>query len=100
MLSTSTHDNETRGDVRSRISALSEMASAWTDAVTRWSAANAHYRTGDMPDRKAEYLLYQTLVGAWPISVERAVEYMRKAAREGKERNLLGRAKRSVRGSS
>jgi (1->4)-alpha-D-glucan 1-alpha-D-glucosylmutase len=86
MLSPSTHDTKRGEDVRSRISALSEMASAWTDAVMRWSAANAHYRTGDMPDRKAEYLLYQTLVGAWPISVERAVEYMRKAAREGKER--------------
>ena len=86
MLSTSTHDTKRGEDVRSRISALSEMAPAWTDAVMRWSAANARYRTGDMPDRKAEYLLYQTLVGAWPISVERIVEYMRKAAREGKER--------------
>jgi len=86
MLSTSTHDTKRGEDVRSRISALSEMAPAWTEAVMRWTAANALYRTGDMPDRKAEYLLYQTLVGVWPISVERAVEYMRKAAREGKER--------------
>jgi (1->4)-alpha-D-glucan 1-alpha-D-glucosylmutase len=86
MLSTSTHDTKRGEDVRLRICSLSEMSSTWAEAVTRWSAANAHYRTGDMPDRKAEYLLYQTLVGAWPISVERVVEYMRKAAREGKER--------------
>jgi (1->4)-alpha-D-glucan 1-alpha-D-glucosylmutase len=86
MLTTSTHDTKRGEDVRSRISALSEMPSEWADAVMRWSAANARYRTGEAPDRKAEYLLYQTLVGAWPISVERAVEYMRKAVREGKER--------------
>ena len=86
MLTTSTHDTKRGEDVRTRISALSEMAPAWAEAVARWSAANARYRTGEMPDRKTEYLLYQTLVGAWPISVERIVAYMRKAAREGKER--------------
>ena len=60
------------------------MAPTWTEAVTRWSAANAQYRTGDAPDRKAEYLLYQTLVGAWPISVERTVE----------DRHAQGRSRR------
>jgi len=86
MLSTSTHDTKRGEDVRSRISAISEIAPTWSEAVMRWSASNAQYRTGDLPDRKTEYLLYQTLVGAWPISIGRAVEYMRKAAREGKER--------------
>jgi (1->4)-alpha-D-glucan 1-alpha-D-glucosylmutase len=86
MLTTSTHDTKRGEDVRTRISVLSEMVPAWADAVARWSAANARYRTGEMPDRKTEYLLYQTLVGAWPISVERIVAYMRKAAREAKER--------------
>ncbi|MBO0703261.1 MAG: hypothetical protein J2P38_10040, partial [Candidatus Dormibacteraeota bacterium] len=42
------------------------------------------YRTGDLPDRATEYLLYQTLVGAWPISADRARDYMLKAAREAK----------------
>jgi (1->4)-alpha-D-glucan 1-alpha-D-glucosylmutase len=37
-----------------------------------------------MPDRNLEYLLYQTLVGAWPISAERLVTYMEKAVREAK----------------
>jgi (1->4)-alpha-D-glucan 1-alpha-D-glucosylmutase len=86
MLCTSTHDTKRGEDVRSRINVLTEMTPTWTDAVKRWSAANAQYRTGDVPDRKTEYLLYQTLVGTWPISVERAVDYMRKATREGKER--------------
>ena len=38
-----------------------------------------------LPDRKTEYLLYQTLVGAWPISQDRLLQYMRKAVREAKE---------------
>jgi (1->4)-alpha-D-glucan 1-alpha-D-glucosylmutase len=37
-----------------------------------------------MPDRNAEYLLDQTLVGTWPIAPERAAAYMEKAAREAK----------------
>src|SRR6185437_12888594 len=38
-----------------------------------------------MPDRNPEYLYYQTLIGAWPISVERAQAYMLKTAREAKQ---------------
>ena len=37
-----------------------------------------------MPDRNAEYLLYQILLGAWPIDAERATAYLLKAAREAK----------------
>jgi (1->4)-alpha-D-glucan 1-alpha-D-glucosylmutase len=86
MLATSTHDTKRSEDVRARISILSEIPSEWAGAVKQWSAANARYRTGDLPDRKTEYLLYQTLVGAWPISKERITTYMIKAAREAKER--------------
>jgi len=85
MLATSTHDTKRSEDVRVRIGLLSEIPGAWGDAVRRWSAANNKYRSGDAPDRKMEYLLYQTLVGAWPISKDRLLEYMRKAAREAKE---------------
>jgi (1->4)-alpha-D-glucan 1-alpha-D-glucosylmutase len=45
---------------------------------------NAPYRTRGLPDADAEYLLYQTLVGAWPIGAERLTAYMRKAAKEAK----------------
>jgi (1->4)-alpha-D-glucan 1-alpha-D-glucosylmutase len=86
MLATSTHDTKRSEDVRSRISLLSEIPQVWGETVRRWSAATERYRTGDLPDRKAEYLLYQTLVGAWPISAERLRNYMRKAVREAKER--------------
>ena len=85
LLATSTHDTKRSEDVRSRISLLSEIPGGWAEAVRKWSAENARYRTGDLPDRKTEYLLYQTLVGAWPISRQRVLEYIRKAVREAKE---------------
>jgi (1->4)-alpha-D-glucan 1-alpha-D-glucosylmutase len=86
LLATSTHDTKRSEDVRARINLLSEIPQAWSEAVFRWSAMNAKYRTGEMPDRKTEYLIYQTLVGTWPISVTRLTQYLRKALREGKER--------------
>jgi (1->4)-alpha-D-glucan 1-alpha-D-glucosylmutase len=85
MLATSTHDTKRSEDVRVRIGLISEIPALWAEAVSRWSSASARYRTGDFPDRKTEYLLYQTLVGAWPISQERLSAYLRKAAREAKE---------------
>ncbi len=45
---------------------------------------NAKYRTGTYPDPNTEYFLYQTLIGAWPITAERLREYMQKAMREAK----------------
>ncbi|MDP8957971.1 MAG: malto-oligosyltrehalose synthase [Actinomycetota bacterium] len=84
MLTTSTHDTKRSEDVRSRLFLLSEMPRRWGEAVRRWSALAEPYRTDDLPDRNAEYLLYQTLVGAWPLEVDRATAYMEKAAREAK----------------
>ncbi|MEO6983139.1 MAG: malto-oligosyltrehalose synthase, partial [Edaphobacter sp.] len=43
------------------------------------------FRTGAMPDRNTEYLYYQTLIGAWPLPVDRAQAYMLKATREAKQ---------------
>jgi (1->4)-alpha-D-glucan 1-alpha-D-glucosylmutase len=85
LLATSTHDTKRSEDVRTRISLLSEIPAAWAEAVRRWSGMNARHRSGDLPDRKTEYLLYQTLVGAWPISKDRLGNYMKKAVREAKE---------------
>jgi (1->4)-alpha-D-glucan 1-alpha-D-glucosylmutase len=84
MLATSTHDTKRSEDVRARMAVLSEIPDVWARKVTAWMESNARFRTGDMPDRDMEYLLYQTLVGAWPLSVERAVEYMAKASKEAK----------------
>ena len=84
MLATSTHDTKRSEDVRARISLLSEIPDEWALAVARWSAINERHRSDDMPDRNIEYLMYQTLVGAWPIDVERVLQYVEKASKEAK----------------
>ena len=84
MLTLSTHDTKRSGDVRCRLSLLSEIPAEWDAAVRRWAEHNERYRSQGYPDRSLEYLLYQTLVGAWPIEVERLTRFLRKAAREAK----------------
>jgi (1->4)-alpha-D-glucan 1-alpha-D-glucosylmutase len=84
LLATSTHDTKRGEDVRARLYLLSEIPQRWGEAVRRWSAHNARHRCGGAPDANTEYLLYQTLVGAWPLAAERAAAYMEKAAREAK----------------
>src|SRR5258708_40134249 len=51
---------------------------------------NSEFRTKKpgsiaMPDRNTEYLYYQTLIGAWPLPMDRAQAYMLKAVREAKQ---------------
>ena len=84
MLTLSTHDTKRSGDVRARINVLSELPEAWQETVGRWAEGNEHHKRHGWPDRNAEYLLYQTLLGAWPIDAARAAAYMEKAAREAK----------------
>ena len=60
-----------REDVRIRIGLLSEMPDRWAATAVRWQKMNAEKRRHDWPDRNTEYLIYQTLVGAWPIDRER-----------------------------
>lgn len=85
MLASSTHDTKRSEDVRARLVLLSEMPSTWAQAVRRWAAHNERHRVAGWPDRNAEYLLYQVLVGAWPLPAERATAYMEKAAKEAKQ---------------
>jgi (1->4)-alpha-D-glucan 1-alpha-D-glucosylmutase len=84
MLTLSTHDTKRSGDVRARISLLSELPAAWERAITSWAQHNERHKRDGWPDRNAEYLLYQTLVGAWPITAARAGAFMAKATREAK----------------
>lgn len=86
LLATSTHDTKRSEDVRARISVLSEIPSVWAEAVegfrTRGEAG-----WGDVaPDRTFEYLMWQTLVGAWPLPLARALTYAEKATREARVR--------------
>ena len=77
MLATSTHDTKRSEDVRARLSLLSRVPDRWAEFARRW--------VSDGPvDRNTQYHLLQVLVGAWPLSVERAVAYMEKATKEAK----------------
>jgi (1->4)-alpha-D-glucan 1-alpha-D-glucosylmutase len=86
MTALSTHDTKRAEDVRARLVLLSECAAEWGDAVTRWHAAARPYRSAAGPDAATEQLVWQTLVGAWPLSADRAVAYVEKATREAKAR--------------
>ena len=70
MLTSSTHDTKRGEDVRARIHLLSEIPDEWAAALERWSRLNAPKKTAvegtPAPDPNDEYLLYQTLLGAWP----------------------------------
>jgi (1->4)-alpha-D-glucan 1-alpha-D-glucosylmutase len=86
MTTLGTHDTKRSDDVRARMLVLSEIPDAFAEAVRRWSGKNARHRSGDQIDTGTEWFLYQTLVGAWPISAERLRQYMQKAMREAKVR--------------
>lgn len=73
MLATSTHDTKRSEDVRARIAVLSEMPDEWEAALARWREINSrHLLEVDgrpAPEANDRYLLYQTLVGAWPVEM-------------------------------
>ncbi|MET7302380.1 malto-oligosyltrehalose synthase [Embleya sp. NPDC005575] len=84
MTTLSTHDTKRSEDVRARLAVLAEVPEDWAERVRTWndwsSAHRSEFRFG--PDGYDTYLLWQTLVGAWPLSPDRAVDYLRKAMRE------------------
>ncbi len=85
MLALSTHDTKRSEDVRVRLGSLSELPEEWPMAVRRWHAMTSHHRVDDRwPDPETEMLLYQTLVGAHPISADRMTAYVAKATKEAK----------------
>jgi len=84
LLATSTHDTKHSEDVRARLSVLSEVPGEWAQAAERWRVMNRRRRVADLPDPATEWMLYQTMVGAWPISSERLLGFLEKAGREAK----------------
>jgi (1->4)-alpha-D-glucan 1-alpha-D-glucosylmutase len=98
MLATSTHDTKRSEDVRARINVLSELPGAWKLSLTRWRRMNRSKKRDlgghAAPSRNDEYLLYQTLIGTWPLATpdqagldafrERIEGYMLKVVREAK----------------
>ncbi len=82
MTSLSTHDTKRSEDVRARLAALSEIPAEWVTAVRSWRSA-----AGELGDGRLEWLLWQTLVGAWPVGEERLAGYLVKATREARLRS-------------
>ena len=86
MTTLSTHDTKRSEDVRARLVLLAQCPREWADAVTSWHALAHDHRSPAGPDAATEQLVWQTLVGAWPLSADRAVAYVEKATREAKDR--------------
>jgi (1->4)-alpha-D-glucan 1-alpha-D-glucosylmutase len=101
MLTTSTHDTKRSEDVRARMVAISEVAELWRRSLPRWRTNNRRWKKEvdelEAPDANEEYLLYQTLLGSWPVAgngeavksatpdyVQRMQAYMNKALNEAK----------------
>jgi (1->4)-alpha-D-glucan 1-alpha-D-glucosylmutase len=85
---TATHDTKRGEDTRARINVLSEIPEDWRRHVAHWQRLNRRHRTmldgRAVPGANTEYLIYQTLVGAWPIDVARLRDYLVKAVHEAK----------------
>src|SRR5258706_5722433 len=88
---TATHDTKRSEDVRARLNVLSEIPQLWQREVRHWSKLNAPLRTDGIPNPNEVLLIYQTLVGMWPLDdrerasvPERLKQYLEKAAREAK----------------
>jgi (1->4)-alpha-D-glucan 1-alpha-D-glucosylmutase len=101
LLATSTHDTKRSEDVRARIVAISEIPELWRRSLQRWRVSNRRWKRTindvEAPDANEEYLLYQTLLGTWPMQVDgepettampeyikRIQTYMAKALHEAK----------------
>jgi len=84
MTTLSTHDTKRGEDVRARLSVLAELPEHWERTVGEWRSAAAGHRRPAGPDPATEYLMWQTLVGAWPLDAERLTAYLHKATREAK----------------
>jgi (1->4)-alpha-D-glucan 1-alpha-D-glucosylmutase len=106
LVCTTTHDTKRSADLRARLDVLSEMPEPWWREARRWRTMNRGYRgtvgRRASPDPNTEYLLYQVLLGVWPLNNrsdelpdpevirelhERLEAYLLKAAKEGKSRS-------------
>jgi (1->4)-alpha-D-glucan 1-alpha-D-glucosylmutase len=99
LLATATHDTKWGEDVRARIDVLSELPGEWERELRRWAELNARLKTpvggAAAPAPCHEYLLYQALLGSWPLPAvlprdlpgfrDRIEAFMIKAIRQGKQ---------------
>ncbi|MGZ4392802.1 MAG: alpha-amylase family glycosyl hydrolase [Gaiellaceae bacterium] len=84
LLAGTTHDSKRSADVRARLGTLSNVPERWAEHALRWRELNRPLRQGAAPDWTEELLIYQTLLGAWPLGPERLSSYVQKALYEEK----------------
>jgi (1->4)-alpha-D-glucan 1-alpha-D-glucosylmutase len=102
LLATATHDHKRGEDTRARLAVISEIPEEWEAALGRWVRLNAPLKRdvdGPAPDACDEIMLYQSIVGAWPLGLStddregmaefegRIAAWQEKALREGKRRS-------------
>jgi (1->4)-alpha-D-glucan 1-alpha-D-glucosylmutase len=93
MTTLSTHDTKRQEDVRARLAVLAESPREWAHQVAEWHGLAGWLTDGAVarimqraPDPDLEYLMWQTLAGAWLIGNQRLGEYLGKAMHEAKTR--------------
>ena len=97
LLASATHDHKRGEDSRARLAVLSERAPWYVEQVEHWRGlAQALRREPDAPSAGDELILYQALLGSWPLALsaddqpglkayaERLWQWQEKALREAK----------------
>jgi len=97
LLATATHDHKRGEDSRARLAVLSERSAWYADQIGLWRALARPLRNDEhMPSAGDELILYQALLGSWPLTLrpddrsglqdyaERLWQWQRKALREAK----------------
>ena len=72
LLATATHDHKRGEDTRARLAVISEVPDEWEAALGRWTRLNAPLKKdlgGPAPDSCDEIMLYESIVGAWPLGL-------------------------------
>ncbi len=94
MLSTATHDHKRGEDARARLAVLSEVPQQWGQALRQWQQINQAARAQAPIDAVDELMLYQSLIGVWPLARldlrdvrQRLSAWQQKALREAKRRS-------------
>jgi (1->4)-alpha-D-glucan 1-alpha-D-glucosylmutase len=84
MLAATTHDTKRTADTRARLTALAGHAETFVEHVTRWFEITESLVDRDAPSPAERWFLFQTLLGAWPLTADRLDAYLEKALREAK----------------
>jgi (1->4)-alpha-D-glucan 1-alpha-D-glucosylmutase len=105
LLTTATHDHKRGEDTRARLAVISERSVWFAEKIQQWQAlANslslrAPLGDGIAPSPADELILYQTLLGTWPLELDldddvavkqyldRLIRWQEKAVREAKLRS-------------